>query len=102
MRSISRLVAAAAILTTSTSAWAALPPQYQRANELRAILENVEVVDRFGATRLIDGIEFVEPDLYRVTSGPCRMEVRIVDKPLQENIVGPRQFEVVPGDVVCE
>jgi len=102
MHTISRLIAAAAILAASSPAWAALPPQYQRANELRAILDNVEIVDRFGMTRLIDGIEFIETDLYRVTSGPCRMDVRIVDKPLQENIVGPRQFEVVPGDVVCE
>lgn len=98
MRSISVFIAAAAMLS-AVPAEAALPPQYQRAAELRAIIDDAEIIDLFGIDRLIERIEYVAPDLYRVTSGNCQLDVRIVDKPTQ--IVGPRQFEVEPGELVC-
>jgi len=101
MRSIA-LLFASALLLAALPTEAALSPQYQRAAELRAILDDSEVVDRFGPSRLIERIEFVEDDLYRVFSGPCHLDVRIVDKPATSGIVGPRQFEVVPGELVCE
>ena len=102
MRPIPLLLAAAAILAAALPASAALPPQYQRAAELRAILDDTDIVDLFGIGRLIERIEFVEPDLYRVTSGNCHLEVRIVDKPAASGMVGPRQFEVEPGELICD
>ena len=100
MRLITCLLAAAAVLAASVPAWAALPPQYQRAAELRAIIDNTGIVDLFGIDRLIERIEYVEPDLYRVTSGNCHLDVRIVDKP--QPSVGPREFDVEPGELVCD
>ena len=100
MRLITCFVAAAMFLAACLPASAALPPQYQRAAELRAIIDDIDIVDLFGMDRLIERIEYVEPDLYRVTSGSCHVDVRIVDKPNQ--MVGPREFEVEPGELVCE
>jgi len=102
VRPFIRLAATAAVLLSSVPAWAALPPQYQRAAELRAIIDDTAIVDAFGIGRPIERIEYVEPDLYRVTSGNCRMDVAIVDKPNVAGLVGPRQFELQPGELVCD
>ena len=98
MRPCVLLAAAAAFL--AVPALAALPPQYQRAAELRAVLD--ATVDLFGIEHPIERIELVEPDLYRVTSGPCHLDARIVDKPQVSGMVGPRQFEVQAGDLDCD
>jgi hypothetical protein len=102
MRPFTLLVAVAMFLAASLPASAALAPQYQRAAELRAILDDTGIVDLFGIDRPIERIEYVEPDLYRVTSGSCHVDVRIVDKPNVSGMVGPRQFEVEPGELVCD
>ena len=65
---------------TTLPALAALPPQYQRQRELQAILADNGVADAFGVEG-ISAVEFVGPDLYRVTGGPCTLEVKIVDVP---------------------
>lgn len=77
---------------------AALPPQHQRAAELRAVLD--QAVSAFGSAP-IERIEYAGPDLYRVSAGRCRMEVRIVDLPTPRNMVGGRRFEARPGRPVC-
>ncbi len=97
-RIVTVVAAAAALL--SMPAVAALPPQYQRAAELRAVID--ATVDVLGIEHPIERIELVEPDLYRVTSGPCQVDARIVDKPQASGMVGPRQFEVQPGNLVCQ
>lgn len=102
MRLVTCLIASTAILAASVPAWAALPPQYQRAAELRAIIDDTGIVELFGIDRLIERIEYVEPDLYRVTSGTCHLDVRIVDKPDLSGMVGPRQFDVDPGELICD
>jgi hypothetical protein len=83
-------------------ALAALPPQYQRQAELRAIIDNMEVVEAFGFDG-IDTIEEVEPDLWNVWSGDCVLEVHIEDVPNThgEGWVGPREFAVVVGEKTC-
>lgn len=84
---------------------AALPPQYQRANELKAILDNLGIIEAFGISHPIEKIERVGEDLYRVTSGPCSMEVAIKDDPGRHHAAGwagPRAFVVEPGRLVCK
>ena len=93
-------IAAAAILS-ATPAGAALPPKYQRLAELRAVLEHPGVVAAFGDNQLVDGVDYVRTDVYRVRSGRCSLEVRIVDLPIPAGIVGPRRFEPRPGRRVC-
>lgn len=102
MRSVVLAATVATLLAASLPASAALPPQYQRVAEMRAILDDITITDLFGIQRPIERIEYIETDLYRVTSGACHVDVRIVDKPNVSGMVGPRQFEVEPGVLVCE
>lgn len=90
--------AMAAMILSLTPAFAALAPQYQRLAELRAVLERV--ADAFGH-RPIERIEYVSPDLYRVTGGGCHLEARIVDLPAERGLVGARRFTVEPGPLRC-
>jgi hypothetical protein len=89
-----------ALFGASLPVHAALPPQYQRTAELKAILDHPGVVGAFSG-RPIDRVEWIAEDQYRVTSGACVLEVAIVGKPLPPGVVGGRRFDVVPGTVDC-
>jgi len=91
-------------LLGASTALAALPPQYQRQAELVAIIESPDVVEVFGIERPIEGVRITDVDVYEVTGGGCRMQVRIIDVPRTENggIVGPRSFAVEAGELFCE
>lgn len=91
---------ALALLSASLPAGAALPPQYQRVAEIKAILDNAAVVGAFSG-RPIDRVEWVAPDQYRVTAGGCVLDVAIVGKPLPPGMVGARRFDVEPGTLDC-
>jgi hypothetical protein len=47
---------------------------------MRAILADAVVVDAFGPESIIDKIEFINVDVYRVPAGRCRVDVVIADK----------------------
>lgn len=84
-----------------TAASAALPPWYQRAREFEAV---VAAVADISAPDLIEKVEYVEADLYRVTYGHCAVAAWIRDVPPSEGrppMVGPRQFEVELGTPKC-
>jgi hypothetical protein len=97
MRTFSTL-AAAVLALAAVPAAAALAPNYQRIAELNAVLEHPGVAN---AMPPIDRIEYVRTDLYRVTAGRCRLDVRIVDLPVPRGMVGARHFEARPGRRVC-
>lgn len=102
-----RIVVAAGLglLISTLPGHAALPPQYQRLAEIRAILDDSGVAQLFDVAHPIDKIEYVSPDLYRVSSGTCSMDVAIAPDPAwkpKPNWVGPRHFIVVPGKLVCK
>ena len=91
-------VVALALLASGGAASAALPPQYQRANELAAVVE--------AATRAldapVDAVEYVSPDLYRARAGACAQEVSVVDEPATDHpSAGPRRFETRVGEPAC-
>lgn len=94
-------LAAAALAAGALPAAAALPPNYQRLAELRAVLALPDVATLGGTMQPIDRIEHAGPDLYRVTAGRCRLDVRIVDLPTPRNVVGARRFEARPGRPSC-
>jgi hypothetical protein len=98
VRNAPRFCALAAAVLAAIPATAALPPQYQRAAELRAVLD--QAVGALGNAP-IERIEHAGPDLYRVSAGLCRIEVRIVDLPTPRNMVGGRRFEARPGRIAC-
>lgn len=84
------------------SAQAALPPGYQRTAEFKAILESTAVVEAFNAHRqFIEHVEYVKPDLYRVSAGQCVLDVTLKEKPLPDGMVGARQFDLQVGAIDC-
>lgn len=80
---------------------AALAPNYQRLAELRAVIERPEVARALGDAVMVDRVEYVRTDLYRVTAGRCHVDVAIVDLPVPRGVVGARRFDVRPGRRVC-
>ncbi|MBK1795175.1 hypothetical protein JHL21_11770 [Devosia sp. WQ 349] len=99
MKTIISAIFIAAIATIP--AHAALPPQYQRQAEFVAVLNAATEV--LGVQHIIDTIELTEPDLYVVTSGNCTLAVRIKDVASNGGtmMVGPRQFEAQPEEIIC-
>ncbi|HEU0133844.1 MAG TPA: hypothetical protein VFR28_03400 [Allosphingosinicella sp.] len=87
-------------LAAAEPAGAALPPQYQRAAEFRAVAADARIAGAFGSTP-IERIEYVRPDLYRVSAGRCRLDVRIVDLPTPADVSGGRRFAVRAGQKTC-
>ena len=94
-------LAAAALAAGALPAAAALPPNYQRLAELRAVLALPDVATLGGTMQPVERIEHAGPDLYRVTAGRCRLDVRIVDLPTPRGVVGGRRFAARPGRPVC-
>ncbi len=101
MRNLPHLVALGAAFLAALPAKAALPPNYQRLAELRAVLAHPGVAAAFDMDQPIDRIEHVRRDLYRVTAGRCHVDVAIVDLPAPSDEAGPRRFEARPGEKVC-
>jgi hypothetical protein len=91
-------VSLTAVLGTGV-AEAALPPQYQRQKELEAIIASGDILARLRSSP-IDRIEYMDSDLYRVTAGPCSLEVRIVTD-RQAAPPGPRRFHLQIGEASC-
>jgi hypothetical protein len=90
----------AALAAAAGPASAALPPNYQRIAELKAVLGHIEVGRAFGL-QPIDRIELLRTDVYRVTAGRCRLDVAIIDLPTPGGVAGGRRFEARPGRKVC-
>lgn len=88
---IRTLALSAIALFSAGASHAALAPNYQRANELTAVITAVaEAV----ATHPIDKIIHQGRDLYAVVAGKCTVIAHIVDLPAKPGLVGPRQFKV--------
>jgi hypothetical protein len=101
MRAFPGLIAMGCTALAAIPAAAALAPNYQRLAELRAVLDNPGVTNALGTSDPIGRVEYVRPDLYRVTAGRCHVDVAIVGLPMPRGMVGPRRFEVRPGRKVC-
>lgn len=99
MRPCLRLLAIAPALAAMPAS-AALPPQYQRAAELKAVVADPGVANAFAGAP-IDRVEFVRTDLYRVSAGACRLDVAIVDLPTPPDVSGGRRFRVKAGRKAC-
>ncbi len=89
-------------LLMATPALAALPPHFQRQAELQAVV--AVAADALGIANPIEAIELVAPDTFSVRGGTCTLTVNIVDKAVKQEPgwVGPRQFEAVAGEKVCQ
>jgi hypothetical protein len=90
------LPAGLAVALLAAPAWAALPPQWQRARELHGVVD--KAVELFG-NRPIEAIERLEGGAYRVRGGGCELVVTIVPKP--QTMPGPLAFSLAPGKLSC-
>jgi hypothetical protein len=79
---------------------AALPPQYQRQAELVAIVQD-QAVEQALQDEPISAVRITGTDVYEVISQSCKVAVGIVDRPMQDGMVGPRQFAVVVTGAAC-
>lgn len=94
------LAACGTLAVAAVPAEAALPPNYQRLAELRAVLDLPAVQTAFGIEP-IERIDYVGTDLYRLSAGRCHLDVRIVGLPLPRGMVGARRFEARAGRRIC-
>ena len=101
MRLTTRFLVLGVPALVAVPASAALPPNYQRVAELKAVLADPKVGGAFPIEAPIERIEYVRPDLYRVSGGRCRLDVAIVDLPTPPGVAGGRRFAVRPGRLVC-
>lgn len=94
-------LATAAILVSST-AWAALPPMYQRLEEMKAVIAAIGTSPELDAIGEIITIEYVDVDRYEVRGELCTSVARIVSGPDKGSaIVGPRIFSVEIDEATC-
>ncbi len=85
---------------TSLTTFAALPPYYQSAREINAILNCQTVAQKLGAGSQIKSIQHVEKDdSYIVRSGLCEVVVQVRYQPV--HIPGPAKFVLETSDVKC-
>ena len=99
----SAILVAALVSTAAVPAFAALPPYYQRAREIQAILDSDAVREKLKQAP-IDSITSIDTDVYDVAGGACDVEVTIVDvppEPGKPQMVGPRKFTLDVGDADC-
>lgn len=88
---IRALAFSAIMLFGAGTSQAALAPNFQRANELTAIIGAVaEAVPKYP----IDKIIHQGRDRYAVVAGKCTVIARIVGLPAKPGLVGPKQFKV--------
>ena len=90
-----------ALSLAHVGAQAALPPTYQRLAELKAVLDDSNVLRSLPEGSLIERVEYIKPDHYEITAGQCTLAITLKDKPLPMGMVGARQFEIVPGTTTC-
>ena len=77
---------------------AALPPQYERAREFAAVID--EATRQFGS-QPIDAVERLTENEYRVRAGPCVVDIRIVVPTEPGSAPGPRAISVVAAEPRC-
>ena len=98
-------VLAALLIVTTSGALAALPPQFQRAAELAAMVQHQGLIELFTAQgQLIESVQYVDVDSFLVSGGTCTLAVTIVDVPADPDalpMVGARQFTVELGELNC-
>lgn len=95
-------LAAALMFALVGAADAALPPYWQSAREIEAILADQRVHDALKYEEPILSISTIGNDVYTLKTPRCSLDIRIVDTPDAEPMPGPRQFQLEIGQADCE
>ncbi len=102
-----RHIAGACIATLTlasgiTAAAAALPPYWQSAREISAIVNDARVHDALKYEEPILSVTTTGDDVYVLKTPRCTLLITIVDTPDAEAMVGPRQFDLEVGEADCQ
>lgn len=89
-----------AIMLTAAPAQAMVPSHMQRRGELRQVVD-LPVLNRLGP---IDRVGLVAPNVWRVTSGRCHIDVSFVERrgPYPGRGLAAPQLEPRAGRQVCQ
>jgi len=86
-------------------AQAALPPYWQSAREIEAIIKDGRVHDAFKYEEPIISIRLQEPisdqRVYVITTPRCTLLVSVVDKPTP-GVMGAVPFDIEVGEATCQ
>ena len=84
----------------SSISLAALAPQYQRANEMNAVI--TAATETLSPYQPITKIVYQSEDQYLVVAGNCSFKANIISLPSKPGMVGARQFKVQLGKQRCK
>jgi len=96
------MIALAGCIAAANAASAALPPYWQSAREIEAIVNDQRVHDALKYEEPIQSISTTGNDIYQLETERCSLTVTIVDKPSDSTMVGPRQFDLEVGQADCQ
>jgi len=88
------------LMYTGTSL-ALLPPYYQSAKEITAMLNDPKIAEKITSGRLIRSIEKTKSG-YKIVAGTCTLQVTVKYLPQPQGFVGPAIFEFEAGELVCK
>jgi hypothetical protein len=94
-------LAAGMVALSPAAVRAALPPYWQSAREITAIVSDSRVHDALKYEEAITSVTSVGNDQYEVKTERCTVQVTIVTAPQAEPIAGPRQFDIEVGAANC-
>ncbi len=89
------------MLVGTTAAQAALSPYWQSAREFATIVNDPRVNAALKYEEPILSIGLTAPDTYALRTERCTLTVRIVDKPGEPGLIGPRPFDIAVGKADC-
>lgn len=90
------------IAAGASAAWAALPPYWQSAREIEAIVSDSRVHDALKYEEPILSISTTGDDVYELRTERCVLRVTIVDVPGESGVMGPRKFDLDIGAAECQ
>jgi len=89
-------VPAAVLVTANVAADAVVPPSFQRVYEMRTAINLPGLATALGVP--IDSIVAIGPRVYRVSAGPCHVDVRME---LMAGIRMVQRFQPRAGPRIC-
>jgi hypothetical protein len=90
----------ASALFYSATTIALLPPYYQTAKEITAILNDPRVAEKITSGRVINSILKTESG-YTINAGNCTLKIKVNYLPPPKGMVGAAVFEIEVGELNC-
>jgi hypothetical protein len=94
------VIAILSLSATSPMASAALPPYYQTAREIQAVVENGDLAQKIGSGRAITSITRKDGG-YTVIASECEVFVKVVYEAPPEGLVGAARFHLEVATPLC-